>query len=198
MSSTKKTIYFGYGSNLWLQQMQLRCPDSTYLGIGRLPSYRWMVNRRGYANVVQMEASSASSSSSSENDHEVYGLVFSLTPSDEARLDINEGVPYAYDKEMLRVRFWPSWSSDVWVDVADMGRSYEREMLVYVNRETVEDAKPKNEYIYRMNLGIKDAVKLGVPKDYVKQVMRKFIPEVEDETVKEVAEKQALMFEDET
>jgi hypothetical protein len=35
-----QTLYFGYGSNLWLHQMQLRCPTSQYLGVARLPNYR--------------------------------------------------------------------------------------------------------------------------------------------------------------
>jgi hypothetical protein len=47
-------------------------------------------------------------------------------------------------------------------------------------------------------MGIRDAVKAGVPEGYVEEVMRKFIPEIKDEgEVVEVAEKQALEFEDE-
>lgn len=47
------TLYFGYGSNLWKHQMVQRCPTSKYLGIARLNDYRWIINERGYANVVQ-------------------------------------------------------------------------------------------------------------------------------------------------
>jgi len=32
----KKSLYFGYGSNLWMDQMNLRCPDSRYIGLGVL------------------------------------------------------------------------------------------------------------------------------------------------------------------
>jgi len=46
------TVYLGYGSNLWQAQMNRRCPTSEYLGVGRLNGYRWMINERGYANVV--------------------------------------------------------------------------------------------------------------------------------------------------
>ena len=70
-------------------------------------------------------------------------------------------------------------------------------MLVYINRKMTAPDKPKKEYIYRMNMGIKDAVKEGMPKGYVDKVMRKFIPDLEDKGVKEVARKQALVFEDE-
>lgn len=32
----KKTIYFAYGSNLWMDQMNRRCPENKYVGIGVL------------------------------------------------------------------------------------------------------------------------------------------------------------------
>ncbi|TGO36988.1 hypothetical protein BHYA_0109g00240 [Botrytis hyacinthi] len=47
-----ETLYFAYGSNLLHTQMKTRCPDSTYVGVGVLQNYRWIVNRRGYANIV--------------------------------------------------------------------------------------------------------------------------------------------------
>jgi gamma-glutamylcyclotransferase len=98
MSSSSKTLYFAYGSNLWLHQMSTRCPSSAYLGIARLPNYRWIINDRGYANVVVVSSSTSSSSTPTKSEPKskysdvVYGLVFSLTPPDESRLDRNEGV----------------------------------------------------------------------------------------------------------
>ncbi|KAF7954986.1 uncharacterized protein EAE97_000245 [Botrytis byssoidea] len=47
-----QTLYFAYGSNLSHAQMQTRCPDSTYVGMGILQNHRWIVNQRGYANIV--------------------------------------------------------------------------------------------------------------------------------------------------
>ncbi|GAB7351274.1 hypothetical protein MBLNU459_g1692t1 [Dothideomycetes sp. NU459] len=229
------TLYFGYGSNLWLHQMAQRCPSSTYLGIARLDGYRWMINSRGYANVVQVSnsttsttatttttttstaSSSSSSSSSSSPDNKVdyssvvYGLVYALPPADEAALDRNEGVPVAYNKEMLDVRFWPrqhpshgkvstaSSSAPSRLDAAQHGGGgggTER-MLVYIDRNRTEDAAPKREYVYRMNMGIRDAVREGVPEEYVESVMRTFIPDVETEGMRSVAERQAVEFRDE-
>lgn len=80
------TLYFGYGSNLWKSQMLSRCPTSEYLGIARLDNYRWIINDRGYANVV----STVNGTTSKEV---VWGLVYRLQKSDEEHLDINEGVP---------------------------------------------------------------------------------------------------------
>ena len=35
-----KTMYFAYGSNLWLDQMSRRCPESKFIGIGFLNEWR--------------------------------------------------------------------------------------------------------------------------------------------------------------
>jgi hypothetical protein len=33
-------LYFAYGSNLWLEQMQIRCPYHRIIGMGSLGGYR--------------------------------------------------------------------------------------------------------------------------------------------------------------
>lgn len=179
--SASPTIYFGYGSNLWLHQMTTRCPTSTYLGVARLPNYQWIINDRGYANVV--EVADSNSTSMSPYDDVVFGLVYSLEAEDEKRLDKNEGVPVAYTKEMLECEFWPS-DTEHKVDTSKDPEKKE-DMLVYIDRNRVQPDKPREEYIYRMNQGITDAVKLGVPEEYVRDVMRKYIPAQEDDDGKE-------------
>lgn len=176
--------------------MSQRCPTSEYLGVARLNNYRWHINSRGYANVVPLSSnSSIAATSETPYTDVVYGLVYSLQQKDEDRLDVNEGVPIAYEKEMLETDFWASADPDEKVDVdAEPKR---REMLVYINHNLTSDHEPKEEYIYRMNMGIRDALKVGVPHEYVDKVMRKFIPEKDDEKVRKLAEKQALEFEDE-
>ena len=47
--------YFAYGSNLWLCQMNKRCPNNRIYGYGILKKYRWIVNERGYANIIDSE-----------------------------------------------------------------------------------------------------------------------------------------------
>jgi len=186
MLEPQQTLYFGYGSNIWLHQMSLRCPTSKYIGVARLPNYRWIINNRGYANIV------ASASSD-----EVYGLVYSLAPSDEAQLDVNEGVPYAYTKEILKATFRVPRIGEP-VDVAaGSTREAAADVLVYIDRHRTVDDTPKQEYIHRMNTGIKDALKEGVPEDYIDQVIRKFIPKQCKPGMKELAYKQALRFDDE-
>jgi len=196
--------------------MQLRCPTSQYLGVARLPNYRWIINDRGYANVVEREdtaeaeaeaadqaaaeAGNSSAAAAAAADA-VYGLVYSLLPPDEARLDVSEGVPEAYTKETLGVDFWASDPrvEDGWVDVS--GPAQGRDALVYIDRKRVAESRPRREYVYRMNMGIRDAVKMGVPREYVDAVMRKFIPDEgegrEKGEVERVAMKQARDFVDE-
>jgi len=186
------TLYFGYGSNLWKHQMQQRCPTSKYLGVARLNGYRWIINSRGYANVVEIEKEKQDHLESYKD--EVWGLVYNLQERDEDRLDGNEGVPIAYTKEDLTVDYWPAHNGKP-PNVKEKPKQVD--MLVYINRKMTSPDKPKKEYIYRMNMGIKDAVKEGMPKGYVEKVMRKFIPDLEDKGVEVVARKQALEFEDE-
>ncbi|KAK4552289.1 hypothetical protein LTR86_010459 [Recurvomyces mirabilis] len=196
---TKATVYFGYGSNLWKHQMQQRCPTSKFLGIARLNGYKWIINERGYANVVQIESKEDGDEEGKKHDYgeEVWGLVYSLEKKDETNLDRNEGVPRAYTKEWMQVDYWKASTEPD--DLACQERKAKKvDMLVYINRKQISEAEPKEEYIYRINMGIKDAVKEGMPEEYVRQVMRRFIPEDEDEVVEGVVEKEVLRFEDES
>lgn len=71
-----------------------------------------------------------------------------------------------------------------------------KDMLVYIDRKRVVDDDPKEEYIYRMNRGIEDAVDAGIPFAYVQKVIRPFIPERAKKEVEELARKQAVNFEE--
>ena len=88
------SLYFAYGSNLSLEQMAARCPESRYIGLARLHDFRWQINQRGVANVVPKRGSV------------VEGLCYLLSRGDEARLDKNEGVPIAYVKQQEEVELF--------------------------------------------------------------------------------------------
>jgi gamma-glutamylcyclotransferase len=173
--SNSTILYFGYGSNLWLQQMAVRCPGSTFVGIARLRNYRWMINERGSANPVPLDASA---DFEDERTH-VWGMVYTLTESDEARLDRNEGVPLNHTKEVHDIEFWPTDTENVDKKVDISVAPEKKQILLYIDRKRTKDDKPREEYIYRMNMGIVDALKAGIPSSYVEKVMRKFIPEMD-------------------
>jgi gamma-glutamylcyclotransferase len=171
-AEAEPTIYFAFGSNLWLTQMRTRCPSSTYLGVARLPGYKWIINERGYANVVEALLGPGAEAEGNA----VYGLVYALPAPDEALLDKNEGVPTAYGKEYLPCDFWAAHTPADTVDTSLPPTVKDKEMLVYIDRRRVSESAPKEEYVYRMNRGVEDAVRMGVPEVYIERVLRTFIP----------------------
>jgi gamma-glutamylcyclotransferase len=149
-----------------------------------------IINSRGYANITE---------TGSDTD-EVWGLIYELHLEDEARLDLNEGVPYAYEKRVIEVEFWKKGSIPV---PGELPPSEEVvEMLVYIDfqRNSGEGNKPQDEYVHRMNEGIRDALKEGVPARYIDEVVRAYIPveDEADERAKALALKQAVSFNDES
>lgn len=200
----RKRLYFGFGSNLWRDQMHRRCPQSTFLGVGRLRGWCWIINERGYANAVELKQDSDTVDGLKG---EVWGLIYSLNPTDETALDKNEGVPYAYTKEIHKVDFWDIHTSNhdngapASVDLL-VSKSMVKDMLVYVDRIRTVAGVPREEYVHRINQGIKDALACGVPRSYIDQVMRAFISEppldASSDSVRQKAEDQAKGFKDES
>ncbi|PWW79068.1 hypothetical protein C7212DRAFT_356266 [Tuber magnatum] len=171
MTTTKSpTYYFAYGSNLWREQMHRRCPEHTLVGTALLPHHRWHINTRGYANLVP--------TTSATDDHDTYGAVYTLSESDEAQLDLSEGVPYWYQRVKHLVKLLPSTPSSA-SSGGDGGQGEGEErvlgnVLVYIDTTRTTDGLPKEEYISRINNGFRDAA--GIPKEWVERYVRKYVP----------------------
>ncbi|KXN91489.1 hypothetical protein AN958_00751 [Leucoagaricus sp. SymC.cos] len=148
-------VYFGYGSNMWLKQMDKRCPQHTYLGIGYIRDWKWYISPLGYANIKRSPGDI------------VYGFVFALVKIDEETLDRYEGVPKSYLKEYHPITLLGTKASP---------QKLETEALIYINEVFLEDGEPKEEYIDRMNCAIADGIKEGIPEDYMEAYLRPFIP----------------------
>jgi len=178
MASAPSTLYFAYGSNLWLHQMGKRCPESRFVGIARLDDWKFIINQRGYATIVQ-----------SKNDY-VWAIAYNLTADDEATLDINERVPFSYVKKYLQVTLWEKDITDDAGSPIPLGSSEGRTVscLVYVDDRRTTEGPPKEEYIYRVGMGIEDAVARGVPVDYFEKYVRPFIPKKSREELEEIAQ----------
>jgi hypothetical protein len=134
-----------------------------------------MINERGSANPVPLDPST---DFQDERTH-VWGMVYTLTKSDEARSDRNEGVPFNHTKELHYTEFWTTDTDNVDKKIDISAVPEKKRMLLYTDRKRTKDDKPREEYIYRMNMGIVDALKVGIPSSYVEIVMRKFIPAID-------------------
>ncbi len=136
--------YFAYGSNLSHAQMVKRCPQCEVLGPAVLTGYRWYITKRGYASLLP-----------STRDR-VFGLVYSISDTDEVALDHYEGIAVgAYGKSEVAVRF----------------KGEDMSCMLYVDPNT-EEGRPKKRYAAEIRKGIKDA---KLPADYVKRYMEKFL-----------------------
>ena len=192
--------YFAFGSNMSLQQMTHRCPNSKFIGRATLRHYQWMINQRGFANVVP-----------SKGDW-VEGLIFEIDAEDERRLDKNEGVakpcfiqgdsgPTApcYRKayrtlsihraQKALYRRPVSWIVEkggparVVAEAEKDGDSVRNlhsimkdNVLVYLSPEFVGRGLPRAEYVKRINRGVYDARVLGITPDYIERFIRRCIP----------------------
>ncbi|TQV91391.1 hypothetical protein V2A60_008960 [Cordyceps javanica] len=176
-------LYFAYGSNLSTAQMRARCPFSTAIGLGFLPGWRWIINERGFANVVAPSHPSYADADAAADEAVggvggggVYGLLYLLPPRDEACLDVFEGVAPeggsvgAYDKLQCDVRWVRDGDGK---PVPDGGKAVRA--LVYVDERRARAGVPRQEYIGRMERGIEDAVRnWGMDEEYANRVMRKW------------------------
>ncbi len=83
----KKILYAAYGSNINLEQMAFRCPNSTVAGTAMLKGYE--LQFRHHDTIEQNEES------------EVPVLLWELDSQDERFLDKYEGWPKYYRKESI-------------------------------------------------------------------------------------------------
>lgn len=103
-------LYFAYGSNLDLEQMKERCPDSKLLEVGCLEGYRLEFtsysHKRGggVADIIL------------DSENEVWGLIYELSQDDLDQLDVFEGYGMnIYKRFLTSIKTSLGSISDVWV-----------------------------------------------------------------------------------
>lgn len=132
--------YFAYGSNLDIDQMASRCPDSVIESAGEVHGWKFMINSRGVATIV------ADSSSV------VHGLVWSISETDEDRLDVCErGAEEFYSKSIIGVQH---------------GDTIQVEALVYLAANTAPGL-PKHGYLEQI---LAAARSHGLPVEYLDEL----------------------------
>jgi len=125
--------YFAYGSNLKLEQMKKRCPDSINIGSSILKGYKLLFRKH------HLKEEAFLTIEEDENESLPIGI-FKISYSDELKLDQYEGVhKNCYRKE--------------WLDFDFNGETIN--CLVYI-MENPKKAEPKTEYIERIKQGYLD------------------------------------------
>lgn len=92
---TKERIYIAYGSNMDFKQMEYRCPDAIFMGVGVIEDYELLFKGSltgSYATIEKKKGSTVP----------VY--LWSISARDEKSLDRYEGCPTFYYKKTLPVR----------------------------------------------------------------------------------------------
>jgi len=89
-SKSLNKLYFAYGMNTNVEQMTVRCPTAVPMGKAILPDYR--LEFKSYATIVPSPGDT------------VEGVLWTITPADEASLDLLEGYPEFYSKKHVTVR----------------------------------------------------------------------------------------------
>ncbi|KAF7778518.1 hypothetical protein Agabi119p4_2863 [Agaricus bisporus var. burnettii] len=143
----------GYGSNLMRRQMNTHAPDNQFIGLAFIEGWKWIISRRGYANVIPSPGDV------------VYGLVYTVSSSDEANLDAFEGVPNMYSKFYLNITMGTQEKPGT-----------RHRSLLYIDVNSKVPAPAPQEYIDRINEGIEDCRKAGMPESYIEEYLRVFIP----------------------
>lgn len=147
-------LYFAYGSNMNLDQMEFRCPAAETVQNVRLKDYRLTFcggnPKSGVATIVPEEGS------------HVDGVLWKITQDCEKSLDRYEGYPYLYGKETVCV-------------IGEDGRSYET--MVYVMNAPYKDcpATPSKFYLDGILQGCEQN---GLPVEPVKAAVRRTGKEV--------------------
>ncbi|TRM62559.1 hypothetical protein BD626DRAFT_630738 [Schizophyllum amplum] len=137
----KQTVYFGYGSNLWIDRRSNAAQTASTQAVNTQASTSFVI---GYANIIPAPG------------EVVYGGLYEIAKDDESRLD---DVRLRRRSRILReaapgVTGVP-WLADQWTESHD---------------------KCQPEYIPRMTNAIADAIREGIPEDYIEKYMRKVIP----------------------
>jgi gamma-glutamylcyclotransferase len=83
-------LYFAYGSNMAADQMRERCSHARFVSRGHMPGRAFIINSRGYANVVPDDGGA------------VHGVLWEIGVGDLCKLDVYEGTALGcYDRRTL-------------------------------------------------------------------------------------------------
>lgn len=161
-----KNLYFTYGSNMSLEQMTKRCPDSLLIGKGYITNYKLCFPQiaitKGLLGVAGIREGS-------ETD-KVYGLIYELTDKDLELLHTFEG----YDKDSIsNSSYFPKHVKfKLYDEVLNTYVSQEsQQVIIYQsNFDNGDDFYVSSDYLLLM---IKPMIKYGLDSEYILKIIEK-------------------------
>ena len=118
-------LYFAYGSNLSVEQMASRCPDSRIADVAQLFCYRLSFssysNRWNGAVATVLPASNAC----------VWGLLYKLSRQDLAKLDEIEG--YRYRREEIELKLRDGATQKAWTYIMNKHDAFSPPSRLYLS-----------------------------------------------------------------
>lgn len=150
-----KKYYVAYGSNLNLEQMKKRCPDSKLIGTGELKNYQLLFRSNNRHNAV-------ATVESCEGEKVPVGI-FEISKNDEKHLDIYEGFPSLYTKKYISIQ----------------SQNIKGKAMIYVMNDGFGYGIPSPYYLSIIRQGYKDC---HLDEQYLNQavnLMKKIVEEIE-------------------
>jgi gamma-glutamylcyclotransferase (GGCT)/AIG2-like uncharacterized protein YtfP len=141
-------VYFAYGANMDPIHMAERCPAAARLGLAALPGHRFAIAAGGYGMTRRVPGST------------VHGVLWRLTPADEAALDEFEGVAAGFYRKTDATVRDPSGTPV--------------SAMVYVPADSAP-GRPAPGYLERI---VEVATALGFPAEYVAALEAQLAPDV--------------------
>lgn len=161
-----KNLYFAYGSNMSVEQMTKRCPNSLLIGKGFIKGHKicfpQIAVTRGLLGVVGIRESVEAD--------KVYGLIYELTDQDLELLHTFEG----YDKNtIVNSNYFPKYVKFNLYDEESgkyVSQGSQQVMIYQSNFDNGDDFYVSSDYLLLM---LKPMIKYGLNNDYILRTMEK-------------------------
>ena len=160
-----KNLYFAYGSNMSVEQMKKRCPDSILIGKGFITNHKicfpQIAITRGLLGVAGIREGV-------ETD-EVHGLIYELTDEDLELLHTFEG----YDKDSIsNSSYFPKQVKfHLYDNVSNTYILQDSQVIIYQsNFDEGNDFYVSSDYLLLM---LKPMIKYGLDNNYILKIMEK-------------------------
>lgn len=150
--------YFAYGSNMLAQQMAQRCPGARAVGPARLNGWRFMITKRGTANIKR------------DAKAEVHGVLWDCQPHHLSLLDQWEGVAWRnYLRQRVVVRLGchaPEEVADGACDAAAAPAEFCHSFVYVSSRILAGRGRPD----YLLNAVLPGARAFGLPDHFIAEL----------------------------